>query len=332
MIRWNNKVGVIGAGSWGRNLVRNCAELGVLGGVCDASPGVLENVRQQYPRVMTYREADALIAAPLDAVIIAAPAPLHAPLALQAIAAKKHTFVEKPLALTVEDGEAIARAGRAAGVQVFVGHLLLYHPAVQKLMELVSRRVVGDVWHVRSRRLNLGKVRTHEDVWWSFAPHDVALMMAILGAEPVRACAATSGHLAPDICDMAYADFEFEGGRSAHIEVGWLDPQKSQRLDVFGTDGVITLEDSRSGANLRVSPCGVRSDDFGSPRVWREDSYSVQTEVGEPLRREIEAFLRSADAGVPAETDAEAGVKVLRALAMADAGARRSRLRLEVHS
>ena len=317
------RIGVVGAGYWGPNLIRNCAQLGLLDCVCDADERARTSVRQSHPRVAITTKFEDLLARPVDAVMIAAPAQFHASMCLKAIAAGKHVFVEKPLALTVEDGERIASAAEAAGVVAFVGHVLLYHPAVKKLRSLVAEGIIGDVWHVRSRRLNLGKLRSHENVWWSFAPHDLALTIAIMGEEPSRAHSAQTCARGTDISDIAYADFEFSSGRSAHVEVCWLDPERSARMDVFGATGVITLTDSRKGSSLVVRPVSVSNDEHGRPVAVRGEERSIDFEGEEPLRAEILAFLDSILTGKPAETTARKGVAVLRALAMADEVAQR---------
>lgn len=318
----------MGAGYWGPNLIRNAADLGVLDSVCDADPSALAPVRAGYPQAFVTTDFAELLRRPLDGVIIAAPAHLHAPMAMQALAARKHVFVEKPLALTTEQGEEVARAARAAGRQVFVGHLLLYHPAVKKMRALIGAGDIGDVYHVRSRRLSLGKLRRHETVWWSFAPHDVAVVLALMGEEPVAVSAAQTAFRSPKMSDVAYADFQFSGGRTAHIEVCWLDPQKSARLDVFGSAGVLTLEDSRQGTSLRLTRCGVSPDN--ALAVWRNEPEPIPIETIEPLKAELQAFLKSMATGQPSETDAEEGLAVIRSLKMADDAALHSAVDMPV--
>lgn len=315
------RIGVVGAGYWGPNLIRNCAELGFLDSVCDIDERALESIGRIYPSVTITTQFEELLARPINAVIIAAPAQLHAGMCLKAIAAGKHVFVEKPLALSVEEGKRIASAAEAAGIVVFVGHVLLYHPAVKKLRSIITEGVIGDVWHVRSRRLSLGKLRSHESVWWSFAPHDIALILAIMGEAPRGVRAAQNGARGANLSDVAYADFEFSRGRTAHVEVCWLDPEKSARLDIFGTAGVITMTDSRKRGTLTIKPVTVSTNERGQPVALRGPECEVEFENVEPLREEIRAFVDSIITGKPAETSARQGVAVLKALAMADAAA-----------
>jgi UDP-2-acetamido-3-amino-2,3-dideoxy-glucuronate N-acetyltransferase len=314
------RIGVIGAGYWGANLIRNCHQIGVLAAVCDSDLHALSAVRSKYAGTALFCDVTAMLEhAKLDAVIIAAPAPAHASLALQIIAAGKHVFVEKPLALNVEDAQRIVTAAESAGVTLFVGHVLLYHPAVRALMQCVNDGRIGRVRHLRSRRLSWGRLRAAENVWWSFAPHDCALMIEIMKDAPVKATGWLSAYVRPGLGDFAYADFAFADGRSAHIEVSWLDPDKSSRIDVFGSEGTLTFIDSREGPTLTLTPCGDRLGTGGEPELWRGETVNVDLPAGEPLRLELEAFCRAIRGGhdhIP--TDGREGLEVVRALAMVD--------------
>jgi UDP-2-acetamido-3-amino-2,3-dideoxy-glucuronate N-acetyltransferase len=314
------RIGVIGAGYWGANLIRNCHALGVLAAVCDSDLHALSAVRSKYAGTALFCDAAAMLEhGKLDAVIVAAPAPAHHKLALQAIAAGKHVFVEKPLALSVEDAEEVVNAAEAAGVTLCVGHVLLYHPAVRAIVQCVSEGRIGRVRHLRSRRLSWGRLRAAENVWWSFAPHDCALMIEIMKDSPVKATGWLSAYVRPGLGDFAYADFAFADGRSAHIEVSWLDPDKSSRIDVFGSEGTLTFIDSREGPTLTLTPCGDRLDARGEPELWRGDTVNIDLPAGEPLRLELEAFCRAIRGGhdhIP--TDGREGLEVVRALAMVD--------------
>lgn len=320
MMRRTPRIGVIGAGYWGANLVRNCREMGVLAAVCDADLRALSDVRTRYPGTALFSDANAMLEhAKIDAIVIAAPAPAHATLALAAIAAGKHVFVEKPLALSVEDAERVVEAAQAAGVTLFVGHVLLYHPAVRRLLEYVNSGRIGRVRHLRSRRLSWGRLRAHENVWWSFAPHDCALMIEIMKDAPVNATGWLSAYVRPGLGDFAYADFAFGDGRSAHIEVSWLDPDKSSRIDVFGSEGTLTFIDSREGGTLTLTPCGDRLNARGEPELWRGETEEIALQAGEPLRLELDAFCRAIRGGREHfPTDGREGLEVVRALAMVD--------------
>ncbi|MDE2571536.1 MAG: Gfo/Idh/MocA family oxidoreductase [bacterium] len=313
------RLGVVGAGYWGANLVRNCAQLGVLSVVSDLNAATLAAVHGAHPGVAVTLEVEDLLSAPIDGVVIAAPAPLHASLARRAASAGKHVFVEKPFALTVAEAQSIVEETERCGVTSMAGHVLLYHPAVERLLELVRAGAVGRVAHVRSRRLSLGKLREHESVWWSFAPHDVALVLEILGETPLEISGRQHRFSAHALPDMAYADACFADGRSAHVEVSWRDPGKTSRLDVFGSEGVLTFTDSRAGASLTLTRCGERREEHGGRGIWREEPQTVAFTAGEPLRRELEAFIETIRTGVPALTDGRKAVEVVRVLATFDA-------------
>ncbi len=317
MMTGTPRIGIVGAGYWGANLVRVCDELGVLDSVCDANPAILESTHKKYPALHLDSDFRALLQRPIDGVIIAAPVAVHSMLALEAIAAGKHVFVEKPLAMTAEDARQIVTAANEAGVQVMTGHVLLYHPAVRRLLRLINEGAIGAVRHIRSRRLSFGRVRAHENVWWSFAPHDVALVLEIFERErPERVRGSLLKFVRPNIADFAYADLFFKSGRTAHIEVNWLDPDKTARLDVFGQNGVITLIDSRNGAVLTLTPCGDRPDANGNAELWRDEPQTVSFEAGEPLKLEVQAFLRAITEGIVPITDGEEGMQVVEVLSM----------------
>lgn len=317
------RLGIVGAGYWGPNLIRECEQLGVLDAVCDVDQAALQAIGRQYPSVETLSDFDAFLQRSVDAVIIATPAQLHAAMCLKAIAAGKHVFVEKPLALSVADGEQIAEAADSKGVSVFVGHLLIYHPGIKKLRSLIDGGAIGRVWHMRSRRLSLGKLRRHENVWWSFAPHDIALMLAIMGSEPLAAVASHGAIGAARLSDVAYADYIFTNGRTAHVEVSWFDPDKTARLDVFGDGGVLTLIDSAASSSLWLKRFSIVDDEDKTPSVQRGEERQVEFLDEDPLKLEMEAFVAMLRTGKSTETSARQGIAVLKALSMADEAARR---------
>jgi UDP-2-acetamido-3-amino-2,3-dideoxy-glucuronate N-acetyltransferase len=320
------KIGVIGAGRWGANIVRTCAELGVLESACDANEAAVATLAERYPDIGLELDVHALLAREIDAVVVAAPAALHAELALEAIAAGKHVFVEKPLAMTADDAALVVRAARARGVTLFVGHVLLYHPGVQRALELMREGAVGAVRHIRSRRLSWGTLRSNENVWWSFAPHDVALILEIFGEEPLTASGVEHAFVQPNIADFAYADLTFTGRRSAHIEVSWLDPNKSSRLDIFGSTGVLTLRDARDGAALTLTPCGDRRDAAGRATLWCGEPREVAFTPVAPLTAELRAFIDAATQQTQPLTDGENGLRVVQVLSMLGRSQRRPSL------
>lgn len=314
------RLGVVGAGRWGMNIVRCCARMGVLAAACDSDPDALEEIRSRHSGVRVFSDYATMLAlASLSAVIVAAPAQLHARLAHEAIDAGLDVFVEKPLALSVTDAQGVVDAANAAHKRLVVGHLLLYHPAVRLLMQLIRRGTIGELRHVRARRLSWGRLRSHEDAWWSFAPHDVAIMLEIFGEEPLAVTSSKAAYVRPDITDFAYADFTFSQGRSAHLEVTWLDPSKASRLDVFGSRGVLSFIDGREAPMLLLTQCGDVLNDRGEPDLWRKEPEQINVPAGEPLALEMEAFCRALRGGTQLPSDGAEGLAVVRTLAMVGA-------------
>ncbi|HTU80633.1 MAG TPA: Gfo/Idh/MocA family oxidoreductase [Candidatus Acidoferrales bacterium] len=309
------RIGVAGAGKWGMNVVRSCAKLGVLAAVCDADLHPLEEVRGRYEGVRVFCDYETMLRlARPDAVIVAAPVPAHAEMALQAIAAGIPVLVEKPLALNVGDAQRVVDTARAAGVPLAVGHVLLYHPLVRLMLQTIREGRIGDVRHFRSRRASWGRLRAHEDVWWSFAPHDVAVMLEVFGEEPATVTAGAGAYVRPHIADLTYADFGFSLGRTAHVEVTWIDPDKTSRFDVFGSRGVLSFTDGAQ-PRLTLTPCGDRLGTRGEPELWREETMALDAPAAEPLLTEIEAFCSAIGGGPALPTPGEEGLAVVRTLA-----------------
>ena len=316
MSRSKPSLGIAGAGKWGANHVATAASLGVLGAICDADATLLGKVWDKYPEATATMRFEDMLKMPINAVVIATPAQTHAQLALAAIAAGKHVFVEKPLALSVFDAQMVVAEARRKGVHVFVGHVVLYQPGVRAVLDAVRTGMVGDVHHVRARRASFGRLRFVEDVWWSFAPHDVAIVLAIMGEEPIGTSIARHSFATPGIADFAYGDFRFSGGRTAHVEATWLDPLKSSSLDVFGSSGVLALREHSGESRLAFVPCGVDRKEVGRAELWRGEETTHRFDSNEPLRTEIEAFLDQITNGTPVPTSGEAGLAVVRALSM----------------
>jgi predicted dehydrogenase len=310
------RLAIAGAGYWGSNLIRVCAEMGVLESVCEPDASTRARVAQTYPELALDETFEAALARDIDAVVIATPASTHARMALRAIARGKHVFVEKPLALSAEDASEVVSAAERESRVLCVGHLVLYHPGVQAMRDAIRAGAIGAVRHVRSRRLSFGKLRSEEDVVWSFAPHDVALMLSIFDAMPLAARSSVSSFIRPGVGDFAYADLEFDEGRSGHVEVSWLDPGKSSRLDVFGESGVLTFNDARDGAVLTLEECGDRIGAFGSPELWRGERHAIAIPGIEPLRKELEDFVDAVGSGGRPLSDGEIGLRVVRVLSM----------------
>lgn len=310
----SKSIAVVGGGYWGPNLIRNFDALGALGAICDRSPETLAKLHAAYPHVKAYADFEAILEdESLKGVVLATPAVTHFPLAMQALKAGKHVFVEKPLALSSAEAEELTHAADSLGRILMVGHILEYHPAYEALVDLIRSGELGTIKHVRSSRLSLGKLRTEENALWSLGPHDVSLILGILNEEPVDVRAFGHAVLQPEIADQVHVDMRFASGATAHIHVSWLEPQKLHQLVVIGSQKMAIFEDSRTEGKLRLFDRGFDLVD-GSWQLRRGDETVVDFPAGEPMKRECQHFLDSIASGTRPKSDGWDGVRVLRVL------------------
>jgi len=314
------KLGVVGAGAWGRNHVRTVATLpeAELTAVCDRDPKVRDRVARQYP--LTHVTADLADLLPrVDAVIVASPATTHAQLALQCIAAGKPCLVEKPFALSVRDAEAVARAATERQVAVAAGHLLVFHPAVERLRTLVREGDLGKIFYLYGLRVNLGQVRADENALWSFGPHDVSVALYLLDDQPTRVAAQGRSYLQPGVEDVVFLTMEFASGILAHVQLSWLDPHKERKLTVVGAKKMVVFDDMEPREKLRIYDKGVdRPPEYGSYgeslAIREGDIFIPKIPNVEPLAAELGHFVRVARGGEPPRAGAADGVRVVRVL------------------
>jgi UDP-2-acetamido-3-amino-2,3-dideoxy-glucuronate N-acetyltransferase len=312
------KIAVIGAGYWGVNHVRNYTELGALGAVCDTSKASLYEITARYPGVRTEVDLERILAdESIDGVVIATPAETHYTLARRVIDAGKHLLVEKPLALDVDEGQRIVEMAERRSVTLMVGHLLEYHPAVLRLAELIRSGDLGELRYIYSSRLNLGKVRREENILWSFAPHDIAIILRLAQEIPVRVSATGGAYLQPAIADVTVTSLEFASGIRAHIFVSWLHPYKEQRMVVIGSRRMAVFDDVRRDDKLVVYDQGVDFID-GRPVARKNGGVPEPIPSFEPLRRQSEVFLESIARSAKPITDGYSGLRVLRVLDAAE--------------
>jgi predicted dehydrogenase len=314
------KLGVIGAGAWGRNHVRTAAGLAdaELAAVCDTAEKVRQGVARQYPGAFVTGDADALLSR-VDAVVIASPARTHAEYARKAVAAGKPCLVEKPFALRVADAEEVAAAAAAAKVPVLVGHLLVFHPAVDALRTLIAAGELGRVLYMYGLRVNLGQVRADENALWSFGPHDVSVALHLLGEAPVRVTAQGSSYLQPGVEDVVFLHMEFASGTLAHVQLSWLDPHKERKLTVVGDQKMVTFDDMEPREKLRIYDKGVTRPpeyaSWGESLAIREgDIFIPKIPNVEPLAAELAHFVRVARGAEAPRAGAADGVRVVRVL------------------
>ena len=308
-------VGVIGTGYWGKNLLRNFAELGALRAFCDSDEAARRTHGSRYSQVTAYASANELLAdSSVDAIAIATPAATHGTLARQALNAGKHVFVEKPLSL--ELNEAVGLCARADQLRrtLMVGHLLLYHPAFDALRAVVHDGKLGEIRYVYSNRASLGKIRREENALWSFAPHDVSMILRLAGTSPERVACSGGGWLQPPVTDTSLTHMVFPGGLRAHIFVSWLHPVKEHKLVVVGSEGMAVFDDVQAGERkLLLYPHSVGWDG-DIPSVVKADAVPIAYDADEPLARECAHFLDCVVTGRPPLSDGREGCRVLSVL------------------
>lgn len=309
------RIAVVGCGHWGKNHVRNFAELGALAAVVDPNAELAAKFADQYGvKALSY---EAAIADPaIDGVVIAAPAELHAKLAFQAFDAGKHVFVEKPIALTLEDGEAMRDAAAKAGKVLMVGHLLQYHPAFVALRELVRSGGLGDIQYVYSHRCSLGKFRVEENALWSLAPHDVSMLLALFDEAPDSVEGRGGAFVTEGVEDECRLDMRFPGGGRGHIFASWLHPFKEQRLTVIGSKAMAVFEDSKPAPEDKLRLYRHSIDTSGPvPVPTKADAEPIAYDVdAEPLKSECAHFLSACAGEHRAQTDGDEALRVLEVL------------------
>ena len=310
-------IAIIGAGYWGKNLVRNFAQLEALKAICDPDQNILSKLTEDYPGLTATDDFEAVLNdAEIAGVVIAASAALHFDLTRKALLADKHVFVEKPLALTYEDGKKLVELAEKQQKILFVGHILHYHSAVVRLKELINNGTIGRVEYIYSRRLSLGKIRREENILWSFAPHDISIILSLVGEEPYYVDSVGSNFLHARIADVTMTNLKFPSGIGAHIFVSWLNPFKEQRLVVIGSRGMLVFDDTKPvEEKLVLYPHTINwKNGIPVPEKAESNAIDISQTWEEPLKAECRAFLSAMDTGLKPITSGEEGLRVLRIL------------------
>ncbi len=306
-------VAVVGVGYWGKNLVRNFHDLGALGALCDAEESVEAHYGRQYADVKFYREFSAVLSDPsITAVALATPAVTHYEFAKTALEAGKDVLVEKPLAIDVKHGEELVRLADAKARILMVGHILQYHPAILKLQQIIRNGTLGKINYLYSNRLNIGKIRTEENILWSFAPHDISVMLSLLNEMPTRVSCQGGAWLNRHVADVTLSHFDFPSGVQAHIFVSWLHPVKEQRLVVIGSEKMAVFDDTAEH-KLVLYPHKVEWRNR-VPTAVKAEGEIVSLEDREPLRAECQHFLDCVEARTAPVSNGAEGLRVLRVL------------------
>jgi predicted dehydrogenase len=311
-------IGQVGLGYWGKNLVRNFDDLAQLTWLCDASEENLATYGARYPHARTTADFDEMLADDaLQAVVIATPVPTHYPLAKRALEAGKHVFVEKPPAMKASEMEELVAIADERGLVLMPGHLLLYHPGVHKLKELVDSGQLGDVLCVYGNRQNLGIIRKDENALWSLGVHDLSVILYLVGEAPSEAQAMGNAFLNPGVEDVVFCYLRFPSGKIAHMHLSWLDPHKMRKLTVVGRDKMAVFDDMELERKITVYDKAPEepSSTYGEWRTRTGDIFSPKIPNDEPLKLECRHFLGLVENGWDGR-EMRDGLQVVRALEM----------------
>jgi predicted dehydrogenase len=316
------KVAVVGTGGWGINHVRAFARArdAQLVAICDASESALNRAAGLAPQARRLSALDQVLAAPdIDAVVLATPAAAHAAHAQQALAAGKHVFVEKPLSLSSADAEEVVRASERAGRTLMVGHIMLYHPVVERIKTMIKAGELGWLLYLNSVRVNLGTLRRDENALWSLGPHDVSIILHLLEAQPRSVSARGGAYLQKGIHDIVFVNLQFASGVMAQIQLSWLDPRKERRLVVVGSRKMLEFDDVHPVEKLRIYDKG-----YERPPVFSEfseflsirngDIHIPQVPLAEPLELECRHFVDCVKTNRRPVSDGASGLQVVRIL------------------
>ena len=316
-------VAVVGAGSWGKNIVRNfaTAKRCNLKYVCDLNEKLLAVQKRNFPFIETTTNIEQVLTdSEVDAVAIATDVPSHFRIAQKSLEAGKHAYIEKPLTLKAADSRVLVELARGKGLKLMVGHLLVYHPAVNYLKEMIDTGKVGQLYYMYTQRVNLGIVRRDENAWWSLAPHDISVICYLLGSNPVSVAAHGQCFLQKDIEDVVFATIKFADGKMANVHCSWLDPHKIRKMTVVSSEKMVTFDDMEATEKVRMYDKGaaIKHDittsyvDIISLRFG--DIVIPRVPGGEPLALECEHFIDCLLDGKPIRSDGVDGLRVVRVL------------------
>jgi predicted dehydrogenase len=322
-------VGVAGLGLWGSNLARNFNELAGLAWVCDTDEERLTVAAARYFSARATSSFEELLAdETVEAVVVATPVPTHAELARRALAAGKHVFVEKPLALAADEAEELVALAEERALVLMPGHLLLYHPGVRKLKEIVDSGALGDVLYVYGNRQNLGTIRPDENALWSLGAHDLSVILHLLGEEPSELWARGESFLKPGVEDVVFCYLRFPSGKTAHMHLSWLDPHKIRRMTVVGKERMAVFDDMELDHKVTVYDKAAEpaSGTYGEWSTRVGDVHSPRVDNAEPLRLECSHFLALVRGEGNSMEPAKAGLAVVRSLEQLLASLERERV------
>ncbi len=305
------KICVIGGGRWGQNHIRTLFELGNLGGIVESNPKRLEDLLSKYP-VEGFTDLDKALEKDFDGFTVAAPAPLHYEIAKKILEKGKSVLVEKPMTLSTETSKELVELAKKNNAQLMVGHVLLFHPAIIKIKELIDSGKIGELYYLYSTRLNLGTVRTEENVFWSFAPHDISVLDYFVGQ--TSECIESKGvkFLQKNVYDYTMTQLTYPNNVHAHIFVSWLHPFKEQRLVVIGSKGMISFDDSSTEKEIKFYDKHIEFEQ-GIPIKVENPTEIIPYEKAQPLTEELKYFVENLDKKIEV-ADGQSGYEVVKVL------------------
>ncbi len=316
-------IAVVGAGNWGKNLVRTFAGLpgANLHTCCDLNDKLLENVKKQYPETGVTKNLEALLDNPeIQGVVVASSAVTHFEVARKALLADKHVYVEKPICLNEKDVIELIRISDEKGKKLMVGHLLLYHPAIRRMKEVIDSGEMGDIYYAYSQRVNLGKIRKEENALWSFAPHDISVILYLFNEEPDRVSCEGESYLQKDVEDVVFLHLHFKDKKMAHIQLSWLDPQKIRKTTIVGSRKMMVFDDMDSSEKIRIYDKGADINQgeyvsYDEMIKLRDKGYiAPELDLKEPLVNECRHFVDCIEKNEKPLTDGRNGLRVVRVL------------------
>jgi len=306
-------IAVVGCGYWGKNLVRNYYELESLVCICDSDSNNIKAITDKY--TIESREFDLLLKSDdVDGVVISTPAETHYKLAREALLCGKHVFVEKPLSLDYEEASELVKLAESKGLVLMVGHLLQYHPAFMRMRDYVKEGKLGDLQYIYSNRLSFGKLRKEENILWSFAPHDISMILSVVNSEPTEVSAVGSTYINNDIADVTTTHMKFADNINAHVLVSWLHPNKEQKMVIIGSEGMAVFDDQKvKDEKVLVYPHKV-SWQNNQPLAEKSEAVSLDFDETEPLKNECQHFIDCIQDKAKCITDGYEGLRVLKVL------------------
>jgi predicted dehydrogenase len=323
-------IAVVGAGAWGKNHIRVFSEIPNvrLKYICDSDPSKLSAIRKAYSQSMGVENLDPILQDPeVKGIVIASSAASHYPLAKETLLAGKDVLVEKPLALNAGDAEEMVKIAQDHGRVLMVGHLLIYHPVVDRLKEMVASGELGRIYYIYTQRVNLGVIRQDENALLSFAPHDLSVILYLLEEEPVIVAAHGESYIQKEIEDVVFLGLQFSDGKMANIHLSWLDPHKLRKITIVGSKKMVVFDDVEASEKLKIYDKGVKSlsyDTYGEYLSLRFGDITIPSiKMVEPLRAEAEHFIQCIESRREPKTGGRDGLKVVKILMAAQESLRK---------